>query len=121
MSATGLSADPVEYQRRLEEQSDEQIDAWATELLRDLSIRQGVLPVLEEFRHATHVDENALRRAFTTGGGASATIGQTADGRLMVPAVSLRFLVPGLRRSFPDARGRLIAYLVGSFEELVYI
>lgn len=121
MSATGLSADPVEYQRRLEEQSDEQIDAWATELLRDLSIRQGVLPVLDHFRHATHLDDAAVRRTFTAGGGAPATVGHTADGRLMVPATSLRFLVPGLRRSTPDARERLIAYLVGAFEELVYI
>ena len=121
MSATGLSADPVEYQRRLQEQSDEQIDAWATELMRDMSIRQGVLPVLAEFRHATHLDDTALRRLFTAGGGAPATIGHTADGQLMVPAISLRYLVPGLRRSLPDARDRLIAYLVGSFEELVYI
>ena len=39
----------------------------------------------------------------------------------MVPAISLRYLVPGLHRETPDARDRLIAYLVGSFEELVYI
>ena len=121
MSATGLSAAPAEYQRRLTEQSDEQIDGWSTELMRDMSIRQGVLPVLAEFRHATHLDDPTIRRVFTAGGGAPATIGQTADGRLMVPAISLRYLVPGLRRSVPDARERLIAYLVGSFEELVYI
>ncbi|MFN8620890.1 MAG: hypothetical protein U0869_09125 [Chloroflexota bacterium] len=121
MSATGLSADPAEYQRRLQEQSDEQIDAWATELLRDMSIRQGVLPVLAELRHATHLDDAAIRSAFTAGGGAPATIGRTADGQLMVPAISLRFLVPGIRRSYGDARDKLIAYLVSSFEELVYI
>ena len=121
MSATGLSADPAEYQRRLQEQSEEQIDAWATELMRDMSIRQGVLPVLAEFRHATHLDDGAVRRIFTAGGGAPATIGRTADGQLMVPAISLRYLVPGLRRSLPDARDRLIAYLVASLEELVYI
>ena len=39
----------------------------------------------------------------------------------MLPAISLRYLVPGLRRQVPDARDRLIAYLVGSFEELVYL
>ncbi len=121
MSATGLSADPAEYQRRLREQSDEQIDAWTTELLRDISIRKGVLPVLDEFRHATHLDDTAVRRAFVNGGGAPATVGQTADGRLMVPATSLRYLVPGVRRSHADARDRLIGYLVASFEELVYI
>ena len=121
MSATGLSADPAEYQRRLQEQSDEQIDAWATELLRDMSIRQGVLPVLAELRHAVHLDDAAIRRVFTAGGGAPSTIGRTADGQPMIPAISLRFLVPGIRRSYADARDKLIGYLVASFEELVYI
>lgn len=121
MTATGLSADPAEYRRRLDEQSDEQIDAWVTELLRDLSIRQGVLPVLDHFRHATHLDDAAIRLAFVAGGGAPATLGETADGRLMLPAVSLRYLVPGVRRRYADARTRLVAYLVGAFEELVYI
>ena len=121
MSATGLSADPAEYQRRLQEQPDTQIDAWAIELLRDLSIRQGVIKVLHEFGHATHLDEPSIERTYTSGGGAPATIGRTADGRLMLPAISLRYLVPGLRRQVPDARDRLIAFLVGAFEELVYL
>lgn len=121
MTAAGLSADPAEYQRRLEEQPDAQIDSWATELMRDISIRTGVLRVLEEFGHTCRLDEDGILRVFSAGGGASATAGYTADGRLMLPAVSLRYLVPGLRREVPDARERLIAYLVGSFEELVYI
>ena len=121
MVANALSADPAEYRSRLDEQPDEQIDAWAVELLRDLSIRQGVLPVLEEFRHATRLDDDGVSRVYTAGGGAPATIGRTADGHLMLPAISLRYLVPGLRRQVPDARDRLIAYLVGSFEELVYL
>lgn len=121
MTATGLSADPSEYRTRLDEQSDEQIDAWAVELLRDISVRKGVLPVLEEFRHACRLDDTGIERAFSAGGGAPATVGRTTDGRLMVPAVSLRYLVPGLRAQTPDARARLIEYLVASFEELVYI
>jgi hypothetical protein len=121
VTASGLSADPAEYQRRLGEQTDEQIDSWATELMRDMSIRRGVIPVLDEFRHATHLDDRGIREVFTAGGGAPAIIGQTADGRLMVPAISLRHLVPGLRRRHPNARDELIGYLVGSFEELVYI
>lgn len=121
MTATGLSADPSEYRTRLDEQSDEQIDAWAVELLRDISVRKGVLPVLEEFRHACRLDDTGIERAFSAGGGAPATVGRTSDGRLMVPAVSLRYLVPGLRAQTPDARARLIEYLVASFEELVYI
>ena len=42
MAATGLSADPEEYRRRLAEQSDEQIDAWAAELMRDVAKRRGI-------------------------------------------------------------------------------
>jgi hypothetical protein len=121
VSATGLSADPSEYRARLEQQADERIDSWAAELMRDMSIRRGVLPVLDEFRHATRLDDTGLERCFTAGGGAPATLGRTADGRLMVPAISLRFLVPGLRREVADARERLIAFLVASFGELVYI
>ncbi len=121
MTATGLSADPKEYRARLDEQTDEQIDSWAVELMRDMSIRKGVLYVLEEFRHACGLDDTGIQRVFSAGGGAPATIGRTADGRLMVPAISLRYLVPGLRAEAPDARERLIGYLVASFDELVYI
>ncbi len=121
MTATGLSADPKEYRTRLEEQSDEQIDSWSVELMRDMSIRKGVLPVLEEFGHACRLDDTGILRVFSVGGGAPATAGRTADGRLMVPAISLRYLVPGLRAETPDARDRLIEYLVASFDELVYI
>ncbi len=121
VTAAGLSADPAEYQRRLDEQADEQIDSWAVELMRDMSIRTGVLGVLEEFGHACRLDEDGILRVFSAGGGAPATAGRTADGRLMLPAVSLRYLVPGLRREVADARQRLIGYLVASFAELVYI
>jgi hypothetical protein len=121
LSATGLSADPREYRARLEEQSDEQSDSWAVELMRDMSIRRGVLPVLDAFGRACRLDETGILRVFSAGGGAPATAGRTTDGRLMLPAISLRFLVPGLRSETPDARGRLIDYLVASFEELVYI
>ncbi|MFN8519110.1 MAG: hypothetical protein U0667_06925 [Chloroflexota bacterium] len=121
MTATGLSADPQEYRTRLDEQSEEQIDSWSVELLRDMSIRKGVLPVLAEFGHACRLDDTGILRAFSAGGGAPATAGRTADGRLMLPAVSLRYLVPGLRAETRDARTRLIDYLVASFDELVYI
>lgn len=121
MTATGLSADPVEYRSRLEEQTDQQLDSWAVEILRDLSIRQGVLPVLAEFGHACRLDDTGIERVFTAGGGAPATIGRTAEGRLMLPAVSLRYLVPGLRSQTPDPRQRIVDFLVACFHELVYI
>ena len=121
MSATGLSADVDEYRRRLSEQSDDQVDSWSAELMRDMSIRRGVLPVLAEFRHAARLDDAGVERIFAAGGGASATVGRTADGQMMVPAIMLYHLVAGLRRETPDARDRLIEYLLTSFDELVYI
>ena len=119
--AAGLSEDPVEYRRRLEEQSDEQIDLWAAELMRDMSIRRGVLTVLDRFRTVTSLDDAALERAYAAGGGAPATVGRTGDGRLMVPAISLRHLVPGLRATSPSGREQLITLLVDGFHEVVYI
>ena len=121
MSATGLSSDAKEYRTRLESQSDDQLDAWSAELMRDMSIRLGVLPVLDEFRHSTGLDDAGVERAFAAGGGPSAVVGRTADGKMMIPAIALHYLVDGLRHESPDARERLIAYLVANFEEFVYI
>ena len=97
MSSAGLSADPAEYRSRLAEQTDQQLDAWTIELMRDLSIRIGVLTALDRYRQATGLDDLGITKVFTAGGGAPATIGRTAEGQLMVPALSLHHLVPGLR------------------------
>lgn len=121
MGATGLSPDPKEYRRRLTEQSDDQIDAWAAELMRDVAIRRGVIRVVEDFRRATGVDERGFERLFASGGGAPALVGRDAAGRLMIPAITLHNLVPGVRAELHDGRERLIDYLVSSFHELVYV
>jgi hypothetical protein len=121
LTATGLSSTPEEYQARLAEQPDDQIDAWSAELMRDMSIRRGVLGVLKEFGKATGLDERQLERLYANGGGPPATAGRTSDGRLMVPAIALHNLVTGLRREATDARDRLLAYLVANFHEIVYI
>ncbi|HUR16637.1 MAG TPA: hypothetical protein VMZ33_05090 [Candidatus Limnocylindrales bacterium] len=121
MTATGLSANPQEYRERLLEQSDEQVDAWVAELMRDISIRTGVREVLAKLRRALGTDDTGLQRLFATGGGPVATAGRTANGELMVPAISLFYFVIGIRALMPDARDRLISYLVDSFHEIVYI
>jgi hypothetical protein len=121
LSSDGLSADPKQYRSRLDEQPDEQIDAWMVELMRDISIRHGVLDVLRDYRAATGLDDTGIERVFTAGGGAPATIGRTADGRLMVPAISLHYLVPGLRALSDKARKQETDFLVAGFEEVVYI
>ena len=56
MSTTGLSADPTEYRNRLAEQSDDQIDAWVAELMRDVVIRRGIVKVVADFRRAARLD-----------------------------------------------------------------
>jgi hypothetical protein len=121
MSGTGLSADPKEYRARLDEQPDEQIDRWVSELMRDVVKRRGIVKVVADFRSATHLSEPEFERVFAFGGGAPSTLGRDAAGQLIVPTISLWALVPGLRGLVTDGRGRLIEYLVANFAELVYV
>jgi hypothetical protein len=121
VAATGLSADPKEYRQRLAEQSDEQIDAWASELMRDVAKRRGVIRVLTDLRKAAKLSESDIERVFASGDGPLASVGRDAQGRQMVPAVALYALVPGIRAQAIDGRQRLIDYLVENFDELVYV
>jgi hypothetical protein len=121
VGATGLSADPKEYEARLAEQSDDQLGAWAAELMRDVAIRRGVIRVVDGFEAAARISDTEFERVFTSGGGAPAAIGRDAAGRLMVPAITLHHLVSGLRALVPDSRGRLISYLVANFDEIVFV
>jgi len=121
LGATGLAADPAEYRARLREQDDAQIDAWAGELMRDSARRHGIIRVLTDVRKAARLDDRSLERVYAAGGGPPATLGRDADGRVMVPAVTLHCLVPGIRRETADGRDRLIEYLVENFEDLVYV
>ena len=121
MAETGLSGNPKEYRARLTEQSDEQIDLWAQEMMRDVAKRRGVLRVLEDLRHAARLSDRDIERAFASGDGPPAVIGRDAQGRQMMPAVTLFALVPGIRAQAADGRERLIDYLVENFHELVYV
>ena len=121
MSGTGLSADPKEYRARLGEQSDDQLDRWVSELMRDVVKRRGIVKVVADFRSAARLSEGQFERVFAFGGGAPMTLGRDGDGNLIVPTVSLWTLVPGLRALVPDSRDRMIEYLVANFEELVYV
>jgi len=121
VTATGLSSTPEEYRQRLDEQPDERVDAWAAELMRDTSIRRGVRQVVADFRSAAGVDDRSLERLYAAGGGPPAAIGRTSAGELMMPAISLHYLITGSRTLLPDARQRLTRYLVDAFHEIVFI
>ena len=121
MTGTGLSANPKQYRTRLAEQSDDQIDAWASELMRDVVIRRGIVKVVDDFRSAARLSEAEFERVFAFGGGAPGTLGRDVKGNLVVPTISLWALVPGIRGLVADSRGRLIEYLVANFDELVYV
>ena len=121
MTATGLSATPQEYRQRLEDAPDAQVDAWVAELMRDMSIRVGVRHVVKVLKRAMGTDDAGLTRLFAAGGGPVAAVGRTDSGELMVPAISLAYFVAGARSQMPDARHRLVTFLVESFDEIVYI
>ncbi len=121
MGATGLSSDANEYRARLADQPDTQINSWASELMRDIAIRRGVVKVVEEFRQAARLNEPEFERVFSSGGGPPAMVGHDGEGRLIVPAITLWALVPGIRSQVADGRQRLIDYLVANFDELVYV
>ena len=122
LPTAGLSADPAEYRARLGAQPEEQLDAWMIELMRDMSIRRGVLTVLAHVpgRHRRSTTA-ASRRSSRPGEGAPGVVGRTADGQLMVPAISLHHLVPGLRAQSLRAHDQLVDFLVDGFHEVVYI
>jgi hypothetical protein len=121
VGATGLATNPTEYRNRLREQADDQLDAWAAELLRDVAARQGVGKALAQLREAARLDDGTIRRIFSRGGGAPDLVGRDHEGRLLVPAVTLHAIVAGMRVELPDARDRLVAYLAAQFDEIVYI
>ena len=80
MAATGLSADPKEYRARLDEQSDDQIDAWAAELMRDVAIRRGVIKVVDDFRKAVDWTSVVSNGCSLLAVAPPASIGRDRDG-----------------------------------------
>ena len=122
VASTGLSADPTEYRARLADQSDDQIDAWVAELMRDVvdppRHRQGRRRLPARGAASTSAVSNGCS---LPAAGRRRSSGATRKGRLMVPAITLYALVPGIRAQVPDGRDRLIEYLVENFDEIVYV
>ena len=108
------------YRGMAEEQSDEQIDRWAADLFIDFAKRRGVGTAVAAFCRAAHLDERGFQRAFLVGGGPDHVVGIDTGGALAAPIFELPRAIAGLRRIDPQARERLIDFLVDHREVMSY-
>lgn len=108
------------YRTMVEAQSDQQIDTWAADLFIDFAKRIGVGTAIAAFCAVTDLDEKGFQRAFLVGGGPDHTVGIDTAGALAAPIFELPRAIAGLRRTDPDARRKLVAFLVGQREVMSY-
>lgn len=108
------------YREMVSEQTDDQIDAWAADLFKDFALRRGVGNAIAGFCEAARIDAHGFQRAFLVGGGPDHVIGIDTAGQLAAPIFELPRAVAGLRRFDPEARARLIDFLVANREVMSY-
>jgi hypothetical protein len=111
---------PTSYREMVEAQADNQVDRWAADLFIDFAKRMGVGTAIAAFCRAAGLDERGFQRAFLVGGGPDHVIGIDTAGTLAAPIFELPKAVAGLRRIDPDARRRLIDFLVDHREVMSY-
>lgn len=104
----------------VEAQSDEQIDRWAADLFIDFAKRIGVGTAIAAFCRAGGLDARAFQRAFLVGGGPDHVVGIDTAGALAAPIFELPKAIAGLRRIEPDARIKLVDFLVEHREVMSY-
>lgn len=112
--------DEQTYRAMVSEQPDAQIDTWAGDLFIDFAKRMGVGTAIAAFRAATGLDDRGFQRAFLVGGGPDHVIGIDTAGALAAPIFELPKAVAGLRRIEPEARDRLVDFLVEQREVMSY-
>ena len=108
------------YREMVEAQSDEQIDTWAADLFIDFAKRRGVGTAVAAFNRAAGLDGRGFQRAFLVGGGPDHVVGIDTAGALAAPIFELPKAVVGLRRTDPDARAKLVEFLVEHREVMSY-
>ena len=108
------------YRSMVEAQSDQQIDTWAADLFIDFAKRKGVGTAIAAFCAVTGLDAKGFQRAFLVGGGPDHMVGIDTAGELAAPIFELPRAIAGLRRIDPDARRKLVAFLVGQREVMSY-
>lgn len=112
--------DPAEYRAMVSAQSDDQVDIWAADLFIDFAKRMGVGTAIAAFCAVAGLDARGFQRAFMVGGGPDHVIGIDTAGALAAPIFELPKAVKGLRRIDPDARAKLVDFLVGQREVMSY-
>jgi hypothetical protein len=108
------------YREMVAAQRDEQIDTWAADLFMDFAKRRGVGRAIAAFSRAAGLDARGFQRAFLVGGGPDHVVGIDTAGALAAPIFELPKAVAGLRRTDPDARAKLVDFLVDHREVMSY-
>ena len=108
------------YRDMVVAQDDAQVDTWAADLFIDFAKRLGVGQAIEAFCRATDLDARGFQRAFLVGGGPDHVVGIDTAGSLAAPIFELPRAIAGLRRIDPQAREKLVAFLVDHREVMSY-
>ena len=113
--------DEKAYRDMVEAQDDRQIDTWAADLFIDFAKRMGVGTAISAFSTAAGLDARGFQRAFLVGGGPDHVVGIDTAGSLAAPIFELPKAIAGLRKIDPDARVKLIDFLVDHREVMSYV
>lgn len=113
-------SDESGYREMVSAQSDDQIDTWAADLFIDFAKRRGVGTAIATFCQVAGLDSRGFQRAFLVGGGPDHVVGIDTSGALAAPIFELPKAVAGLRRIDPQARQRLVDFLVANREVMSY-
>jgi hypothetical protein len=108
------------YREMIEAQDDAQIDAWSADLIVDFAKRIGVGTAIAAFSKAAELDARGFQRAFLVGGGPDHVIGIDTAGSLAAPIFELPKAIVGLRKTDPDARRKLVAFLADHHAVMTY-
>jgi hypothetical protein len=108
------------YRDMVSDQSDDQIDTWSADLFMDFAKRRGVGTAIAAFMSAAGLDGRGFQRVFLVGGGPDHVVGIDTAGDLAAPIFELPKAIAGLRRTDPDARAKLVDFLVNGREVMAY-
>jgi hypothetical protein len=113
-------SDGAAYREMVSAQSDDQIDIWSADLFVDFAKRMGVGTAIGTFCRIAGLDARGFQRAFLVGGGPDHVVAIDTAGALSAPIFELPKAIKGLRRIDPDARERLVEFLVANREVMSY-